>query len=180
MRELPRIEFGNPILRERARALKPDEISNPKLRALIKNMRNTLLTKKIGVALAAPQVGEAIALTVIAIRPTKHRPEVEEFDLVMINPEIMETYGRRKPMWEGCLSAGKSGLFARVPRYNKVRVRYLDENGKLQESTFEGLRAQVAQHEIDHLNGVLFVDRVKDASTYMTMKEYRRRVKRGK
>ncbi len=84
-------------------------------------MQSTLKTFKLGVGLAAPQVGEGLALSVIVIQPTKHRPEVEPFELVIINPKIIETIGRKKQLWEGCISsgAGKAGLFAQVPRYKK-------------------------------------------------------------
>jgi peptide deformylase len=131
----------------------------------------------LGVGLAAPQVGQNIALAIIEIQPTEHRPDVDPFDLVIINPEITETYGYRQQLWEGCISAGSNGkadLFAKVPRYKKVKLRYLDEKGKQHEKIFEGLPAQVVQHEVDHLNGILFVDRVKDTSTYMTYSEYKK------
>lgn len=177
MKELCRVEFGNPLLRQKTRLLPAEEITTPKIKALVKNMRHTLTSKKIGVAIAAPQVGEAIALVVVAVRPTKHRPKAEQYDKVFINPRITETFGRRTQMWEGCLSAGKSGLFAKVPRYKKVRASYMDEEGNQREEVFMGLPAQIVQHEVDHLNGILFVDRVKDTSTYMTLKEYRKRIK---
>ncbi len=141
-------------------------------------MKQTLSTLKLGIGLAAPRVGEGIALAVIAIQPTKHRPEVELFDLVIINPAISQTFGRRKQQWEGCISTGpgKTGLFAKVPRYSKISVNFTDEHGRWQQKSFEGLAAHVIQHEVDHLNGILFVDRVKDTSSYMTYREYVRRV----
>lgn len=176
MKVLTRIEFGDPILREKARQLKPAEIGSTKIQTLIENMRHTLLAKKLGVGLAAPQVDEEIALSVIAIRPTKHRPKVEPYDLVLINPKITKTFGYRKQIWEGCLSAGASGLFAKVPRYKKIEVSFLNEKGKNVTKQFDGLRAQVIQHEVDHLNGILLMDHVKDTSTYMTLKEYKRRI----
>lgn len=176
MRSLPRIEFGNPILRQTARQLSEVEILTPKVQALIKNMRHTLLSKKLGVGLAAPQVGEGIALSVVAIRPTDHRPTVTPFDLIIINPKISKTYGQKSSKWEGCLSAGASGLFAQVPRHKKIECEYLDENGKHHQRIFEGLAAQVIQHEVDHLNGILFMDHVVEPETYMTMKEYKKRI----
>lgn len=178
MKVLTRTEFGNPILRKKSRELKPAEIVSTKIQTLIANMRHTLLDKKLGIGLAAPQVGEGIALSVIAIRPTKHRPKVEPFDLIIINPKITQTFGKRKQVWEGCISsgAGKAGLFGKVARYNKITAEYLDEKGKKQNAQYSGLQAQVIQHEVDHLNGVLFVDHVKDPTTYMTLKEYKRQI----
>lgn len=180
MNVLKKTEFGNPILRERAHQIAREDISSPKLQSLIRDMRHTLLHEKLGVGLAAPQIGKSLALAVMAIRPTKHRPKVQEFDLVLINPVIVEVFGRRRQMWEGCLSAGVSGLFAKVPRYNKVAIKYMDEHGKVHKRQFEGLKAQVIQHEIDHLNGVLFVDHVKDTKSYMTLKEYKKHVAKKK
>lgn len=176
MKVLPIVEFGNQMLRSDAWQLRVEEIASQKVQQLIKNMRYTLTEQKLGVGLAAPQVGEPVALSVIAVRPTRHRPVVEPLELVIINPKITKTFGYRKQMWEGCISAGKSGLFAKTPRYKKVEVSYLDEKGKKHRRVFEGLSAQIMQHEIDHLHGTLFVDHVKDTTTYMTMKEYKKMV----
>jgi len=173
---LPTLDFGDPLLRRSARRLSMQQINSSETAALIRNMRHTLLSKKLGVAIAAPQVGEGIAIVVIALRPLVHRPHVEPFDLVLINPIITERLGRQSSKWEGCLSSGKGGLFAKVPRYAKVRLNFRDKLGKSQTNTYDGLVAQVMQHEIDHLNGILFVDHVKDTKSYMTMKEYKRRV----
>ena len=171
---LARTEFGNPILRRQAEKLSQFEIKTAKIQHLISAMKSTLTELKLGVGLAAPQVGEAIALSAIVIQPTKHRPEVKPFELVIINPEITQTFGRKKQLWEGCISAGqgKAGLFAKVPRYTKVKLKFLDENGVRHNKIFSGLPAQVIQHEVDHLNGILFVDRVKDTKTYVTYREY--------
>lgn len=180
MKELTRTQFGEAILRQKAEKLKPEAIQSKEIRRLIADMRYTLTEKKLGVGLAAPQVGQRLALTVIAVRPSEHRPKVKPFDLVLINPEITGTTGRRKQLWEGCISAGSHGkadLFAKVPRYPQVKVKYRDEQGKLHHRGFKGLAAHIIQHEVDHLNGVLFVDRVKDPTTYMTYKQYLRMVK---
>jgi len=170
-------EFGAQILRQQAERVKQAEIRSAELRKLINSMQELLLTQKAGVALAAPQIGVSQRIVVIGVRPTEHRPNVEKVDLVMINPKITESFGYRTQMWEGCLSAGKSGLFAKTPRYRKVQVEYLDEHGKHKQKTFAGLMAQIAQHEIDHLDGVLFIDRVKDTKTYMTKQQYIRMLK---
>jgi peptide deformylase len=170
-------EFGNSVLREKAKKLTTEEIKSQKVQQLIKNIRHTLTEQKLGVGLAAPQVGECLAISLIAILPTRHRPEVQPFELVIINPRITKTFGNRKQIWEGCISAGKSGLFAKTPRYLKVEVEFLDEKGLKHKKIFEGLQAQVVQHETDHLNGVLFMDHVKDTSTYMTMKEYKKQIR---
>ena len=177
MQTLKITEFGNAVLRQKARQPRLAEIKSQKIQQLIKNMRYTLVEQKLGVGLAAPQVGEGIALSVIDVRPTKNRPKVKLLELVIINPRIIETFGYRTQMWEGCISAGKSGLFAKTPRYKKIKAEFLDEKGRQHSRLFVGLPAQIIQHEIDHLNGVLFMDHVKDTKTYMTMKEYKKMVK---
>lgn len=178
MKALRRTQFGNPILRQEAERIPVDQISTKKVQDLIADMRHTLIEKKLGIGLAAPQVGECLALAVIAIRSTPDRPKVKKFDLVIINPEITDYIGRKKAMWEGCISAGpgKAQLFAQVPRYPEVEVKYYDEAGKLHHKAFNDLPAQVLQHEVDHLSGILFVDRVKDTKSYMTYAEYRERI----
>lgn len=173
-------EFGDPVLRKNSQKISRSEIYSTKILKLIDNMRKTLLEKDLGIGLAAPQIGQSISLAVIAIRPSKRRPKAEQFDLVIINPIIVKTYGNRIQQYEGCISggSGSAGLFAKVPRYKKLELNYYDENGKRQIKIFEGLKAHVIQHEVDHLNGVLFVDRVKDRSTYMTKKEYLKMIKK--
>jgi peptide deformylase len=170
MKRLKITQFGNPILRQVARRLDVDEIAAPETQKLIADMRDYLnSSKKYGVGLAAPQVGQDIALSVI---------EIKQASLAIINPEIVETYGRRAPMWEGCISFGTSRVnfpYAQTVRYKKIRLKYFDERGVLHAKDFEGLLAHVIQHEVDHLNGVLFVDRVKDTSTYMMKTEFVKR-----
>ncbi len=183
MKILRRAQFGNPILREKAEAIAPGRIGSAEIQELIANMRYTLMEKKLGIGLAAPQVGRSVALAVICIRPTALRPKIEPFDLVIINPEITGRFGRIKTLWEGCISSGaggKAGLFAQVPHYGQVKVKYYDETGKPHHKMFKDLPAQVIQHEVDHLNGILFVDKVKDPKTYMTYAEYRKRISKSK
>jgi len=174
---LPITRFGNPVLRESTRRLSEEEILSDDVQTLIENMRYTLVEKKYGVGIAAPQVGESIALSVIGIKPTPNRPELEPFDTVLINPEIVETFGDAVDAWEGCVSCGTEDdiLFAKLPRYEKVKVAWLDEHAKSREEIIGGFVAQVVQHETDHLNGVLFTDHA-DRTTYMMADEYRKRI----
>ena len=170
--------FGNPILRKKTSQLSLVEIKSPKIQDLIRNIRYTLKENESGVGLAAPQVGKAVALSVIGIKPTPSRPNLEVFETVIINPRVVQTFGELKPLWEGCASCGNGNdiLFAKVPRYSKVKLSWLDENGKKHLGILSGFVAHVAQHETDHLNGVLFIDKVKDPSTFMMMDEYQKRV----
>ncbi len=179
MKALRRTQFGNPILRQTMRRLTSSEIKSPGIQRLIQEMKFTLTSVKLGIGLAAPQVGQSVALAVIVIQSTKYRPDVDPFELVIINPEITQAFGKRKQLWEGCISSGKgtAGLFAKVPRYSKIKLKFTDETGKQHHREFEGLNAHVIQHETDHINGILFVDRVKDTKSYMTYSEYVKQVK---
>jgi peptide deformylase len=173
MKILRRTQFGNPVLRQKAKHLTKDEILSDEIQDLIKNMRHTLLNRDYGIGIAAPQVGKSVALSVIELRATRTRPNLPRKDwisMVIINPEIIKSYEKSEEMWEGCLSL--DNVFAKVPRYKKVRVKYQDEKAKTHEKELDGLLAQVFQHETDHLNGILFVDKVKDTKTYMSESEY--------
>lgn len=173
------IRFGNPILREKARLLLMSEIKSDEIQQLIADIRYTNGQKKYGVGLAAPQVGVGVSLSVIGIKPTPARPHLEPFDQVIINPSY-EGIGRRSGMWEGCQSggAGVNTLFGKALRYKHIRATWHDEHGKLHEQELSGFPAHVFQHETDHLDGILFVDRVRDTKTYMLADEYRKRIAR--
>lgn len=181
-------KFGNPILRQPARRLSRKEILSDEIQALIADMRYTVEIKKYGVGLAAPQVGKSVALSIVGIKKTPSRPDNEAIELVIINPEIVKTYGNRSQKWEGCMSFGGGTNFpyAKGLRWSKVRVKYLDELAHQHEKDFEGLLAHVLQHETDHLNGVLFVERIKDPRTIVMVSEYKKyilpeeRKKRGR
>ena len=176
MKILKRTQFGNPILRQEATRLSNGDIMSDKIQSLIRDMYYTLEKKRYGVGLAAPQVGESVALAVVGIKPTPTRPDAQEECLTVINPRIIKTYGNRTGMREACISGGD--LYAKAMRYKKVRLHWLDETAAVHEQDFEGLMAHVLQHEIDHLNGILFVDKVKDTKTYMTFSEYNKIRKR--
>lgn len=177
MKSLRRTQFGNPVLRAQTRQLDEAEILSPDIQELIANMQYTLTHKKYGVGLAATQVGAGIALSIIGIKPTPTRPKNPTINMVVINPEIVKTSGVKKPLWEGCVSFGDTRNFpyAQVPRYKKIRLKWLDQHAKAHKQDFEGITAHVLQHEVDHLNGVLFVDRVVDTKSYITVAEYKKR-----
>jgi peptide deformylase len=177
MRLLQRTLFGNPILRLPARQLSSDDIASPQIQELIADMRYTLENRRYGVGLAAPQIGQSVSLSVIAIKPTPSRPDNPNIGFVIINPEIVRTYGELVPKWEGCLSfgSGPTSPYAQASRYEKIRIKYLDEQGIPHETDYDGLVAHVLQHEIDHLNGILFVDKVQDPKTFITISEYKKR-----
>ncbi|MCA9346660.1 peptide deformylase [Candidatus Saccharibacteria bacterium] len=169
-------QFGNPVLRQVASNLSISEIKSPETKHLINKMREFLKTKKLGIGLAAPQVGVSKQIAIIEIQKTPIRDNIEPLSLAIINPEITKNYGRKTQLWEGCIScgSGSAALFAKVPRHKKLELEYYDENGTKRREIFTDLPAHVIQHEVDHLNGVLFVDKVKDTKSYMTFSEYKK------
>lgn len=177
MNSLKLVRFGDPLLRATALRLSTSEIKGDRIQQLIADMRLTNEMKQYGIGIAAPQVGVGVALSMIDIQPTKSRPDVKPYFQIIINPSY-EGIGRRTSEWEGCLSSGvgKHTLFAKVPRYRRIKAVWFDERAICHEEVLEGLPAHVFQHETDHLNGVLFVDLVRDTSTYMMADEYRKRI----
>lgn len=171
---------GNPILREVMPEVPPENIASAEIQDLIADIRYTNQQKQYGVGLAAPQVGVRLALSVIGIKPTPSRPDVEPFDQVIINPKY-EGIGRRTGLWEGCQSVSSGGdiLWAKALRYKEIHAKWLDETGKCHQKILTGLVAHVFQHETDHLNGILFMDLVRDTRSYMMADEYRNRIVQG-
>lgn len=179
-KRLPKVtRFGDPVLREKTHKLPDAEIKNEKYQKLIKTIQGCIESKNYGVGLAAPQIGENVRVAVIDIKPTKLRPLVKNFSLVMVNPSYTGI-GQRRSKWEGCLSSGsgKNTLFAKALRYSKISATWTDEQGKPHKKILEGLPAHVFQHETDHLDGILFVDLVRDTKTYMMADEYHKRIKK--
>jgi len=169
---LRKTEFGNAILRSVPAPLSDQQILAAETQDLIADMYFTLENRKYGVGLAATQVGKSLPVSVIDTKPTPTRPNLKRQKLTIINPKIVKHYGEAAPEWEGCISGTE--LYAQVPRFKKIRLAWQDEQAKHHERDFDGFVAHVIQHEVDHLNGVLFVDRVADPRTYMTFKEYKK------
>ena len=165
-------QFGDPILRLTAARLTDEQIKSESVQTLIQSMYMKLAAGKQGVGIAAPQVGLSLAISVIHTKPTPTRPELIPQKLTIINPEIVMTHGEKTEEWEACLSGTR--LYAQVPRFKKIRLRWQDESSQLHERDFTGFIAHVIQHEVDHLNGVLFVDKVKNTKSYMTYGEYKK------
>lgn len=161
---LPVVKYGNPVLRQKGAAI---EKITPEIKQLIADMFETMYATK-GIGLAAQQVGKALQLTVLDLRGVTDRPSTLELDgkpadleklmpLVLINPEIKPL---NDPVLgpEGCLSFPE--LYGDVLRPESVEVKALDAKGKPIEFRCGGLLARAAQHETDHLNGILFIDRM--------------------
>lgn len=177
MKTLRLTRFGNPILRKITKEIAKNDILSPSIQQAIADIRHTSSAKKYGVGLAAPQVGLDLRLSVIGIKPTPNRPDAKKFDQVIINPTY-QGIGRRSGLWEGCLSCGigDNTLYGKALRFRKVHATWYDEDAVYHSETLDGFIAHVFQHETDHLNGILFVDQVRDSKTYMMADEYRKRV----
>ncbi len=172
MAALKLTQFGNPILRKKAKSIPLRKIATAQFKKLIKQMFDTI--RDVGVGLAAPQIGKSIRLAVIDIHPLPHRPHVIPTKRVLINPEILSYSTTTESDYEGCLSF--EGVRGSVPRAKRVTVCYYNEKGEKCTETATGFFAKVLQHEIDHLNGVLYIDRMKNTRSLMTTDEFTKRI----
>ena len=145
--------LGDPVLRERAQ---PIAAIDEEVRSLARDLEETL-AKADGVGLAAPQIGVARRILIVAPPPLNEDepPPPQRFYL---NPEVVESFGSPAAAEEGCLSI--PGIFEAVKRPPRVRIRAMDLEGRELDETVEGIHARILQHEIDHLNGILFIDRI--------------------
>jgi len=160
--------MGHPVLRERARPLDKSEIKSASLQKLIDDMIDTM-HEYHGVGLAAPQVHEGLRLFVALL---DEDPDSKSEATVVINPEIAANGSATEEGWEGCLSI--PDIRGMVPRYTDITVRALDRQGRAIELTLKNFPARVAQHETDHLDGVLFFDRMKTFQSLTFLEEYSR------
>jgi len=159
---LPIVAFGDPVLKKKAVDIAKDY---PGLSQLIANMFETMKNAK-GVGLAAPQIGLSIRLFVIDAAPyiddtdeeEKDEEGLKSFKRVFINAHIVEEEGEKWKFNEGCLSI--PAIREDVERQPEVKIRYLDEKFVKHEETFNGIRARIIQHEYDHIDGILFTDRI--------------------
>jgi len=158
------VKYGSPVLRQKGERIGK---VTPEIKTLIDDMFETM-RERHGVGLAAQQIGKALQLTVIDVRDAKDRPSTVELDgkpadvdammpMVLINPEI-KPYGETIKGPEGCLSFPE--IFGEIPRPEFVEVKALDAEFKPIEFCAGGLLARAVQHEVDHLNGILFIDRM--------------------
>jgi len=157
------IKMGNPLLREVAKEFTKDEILSGDMQDLITDMWDTMYAYD-GIGLAAPQIGLSRQLAVIHLEEDSERyPDlVESKKFIIFNPSISVLDETKQEFWEGCLSV--PGLRGPVSRPRKIKVDYLDENAKENSIELEDFLATVFQHELDHLFGKLFVDRMEDIS----------------
>ena len=158
--------MGHPVLRERARPVDSSELKDPLFQKLIDDMVETM-HEYHGVGLAAPQVHEGVRLFVAVL---DDEPDSESDATVIINPDIIPNASDKREGWEGCLSI--PDIRGMVPRFTDITVLALDRHGKKIELKLKDFSARVAQHETDHLDGVLFFDRMTSMQSLTYLEEY--------
>ena len=164
--------MGHPVLRARARQVERAELKQPLMQKLIDDMIDTM-HEYHGVGLAAPQVHEGLRIFVAAINPNEEEPLPPGAEpMVFINPVITPIRSEIREDWEGCLSI--PDIRGRVPRARSILVTAMDRSGGQIEAASQDFPARVIQHETDHLDGVLFLDRMRSFETLAFCEEYAR------
>lgn len=164
----PIAQEGEMVLRQKAKAVARKDISSRKIKAVISRMKKALAAEEFGVAIAAPQIGESLRIFVVAGKALV--PEHDELDeeapkavrppdMVFINPEFVRLSRAKKEMSEGCLSV--RGKYGTVMRHEKASVRAFNEKGEAFTYNGTGLVSHIFQHEYDHLEGILYIDKAK-------------------
>jgi len=147
--------YGHPVLRKVAQEI---DRNYPELDKFIADMFETMY-KSDGLGLAAPQIGRSIRLFVIDGEPlAEDHPEMKDFKQAFINPQVVERKGMKVPMNEGCLSL--PGLHEEIDRESEIRIKYYDQQWNFRDEVYTGYKARVVLHEYDHLDGILFPDRL--------------------
>ena len=165
-------QLGQTVLRKESRKI--DDPSDPVVQALIDDMRVTL-DEANGVGIAAPQLFEPLRLFIVASHPNPRYPHAPAMKPTpMLNPEILWCSDKSEKGWEGCLSV--PGIRGPVSRSVKIGVRYMTRDGLLREEELDGFLARIFQHEYDHINGVVFLDRVEENLELISEREYQRMI----
>lgn len=170
------IQLGDPLLRAKAQFV--ENIRDYRIQKLIDDLVATVGVA-FGVGIAAPQVASCDRLFIVASRPNPRYPKAPEMaPTAMINPKILAHSTEIVQGWEGCLSI--PGIRGFVPRYQAVEVEYTDRDGKLQKQELTDFVARIFQHEYDHLDGIVFLDRLESTHDIMTEQEYQKRIQSHK
>ena len=159
------IQLGDPQLRQKSQPVSSEMFATDHLNTISNSLIN-LMQENNGVGLAAPQIGISQQILVLGFEKSKRRPHEKPIPItVLINPEIFPDSNVIIEEYETCLSIG-NGLAGKVPRYEKIFYRAFNTEGLLIEREVSGLHARIVQHEFDHLNGIVFLDRVQDSKTF--------------
>ncbi|MGH7998371.1 MAG: peptide deformylase [Brasilonema sp.] len=166
------LQLGNPVLRQKASLI--ENINDEHIQKLIDDLITTVAQAN-GVGIAAPQVAQSYRLFIVASRPNPRYPNAPEMEpTTMINPKIIAHSTEIVKGWEGCLCV--PGIRGLVPRYQEIEVEYTDRNGKMQKQELTDFVARIFQHEYDHLDGIIFLDKLKDTLDIITEQEYKKQI----
>jgi peptide deformylase len=161
------LRMGHPVLREKSKPV--DQTGTPELRELISDMKETMAAQN-GAGLAAPQIGVSQRVVIFGVTSNPRYPDAEEVPFtVLVNPKLTFLTRDVEQDWEGCLSV--PGMRGVVPRYTQLRYTGTDEEGNPIDRVASGFHARVVQHEVDHLDGILYPQRMTDMSTFGFTKE---------
>ncbi len=163
-------QLGAPVIRKEA--VKVTDIQNPELQAFIDDLLVTVADEG-GMGIAAPQVSVSKRIIILSPKPNTRYPYAPLMEpTIMINPELTWASTEKEKDWEGCLTV--PGIRGLVSRHQTIRIRYQDRNGLLLETEYHGFLARVFQHEVDHLDGLVFLDRAESTKDLVTEKEWKR------
>jgi peptide deformylase len=163
-------QLGAPVIRERAAEV--TDIHDSYLQAFIDDLFATV-THENGMGIAAPQVSESKRIIILSPRPNTRYPYAPTMEpTAMINPEMVWASSEMEKDWEGCLTV--PGIRGKVPRHQTIRVQYQARDGARIETEYEGFLARVFQHEVDHLDGLVFLDRVESTKDLVTENEWQK------
>jgi peptide deformylase len=161
-------QLGAQVLRLQAQIV--TDVQNAEIKQIIETLQDTLATTQ-GVGIAAPQISVSKRIIIVASRPTPRYPSAPLMEpTVMINPSFQTLSDIREKDWEGCLSI--PGIRALVPRHKEILINYTNQQGVLVKTRLEGFVARVFQHEFDHLEGKVYLDRVEDNRDIFAESEY--------
>ncbi len=161
--------LGHPVLRKVAAPIPPDQITSPEIQQFIDDMIETMYEYD-GAGLAAPQVHVSRQIVIMEVKGHPRYPDASIPLTVYINPEITPLTEEMVEDWEGCLSV--PGLRGRVPRYNKIRLQAYDRQGNRIDIVVEGFHARVIQHECDHVQGKVYLDRMRSMESLTFIEEF--------
>ncbi len=169
-------QLGQPVLRQKAQPIL--DVEDQDIQELIDDLMQMLMESR-GVGIAAPQVGRSQRLLIIASHPNARYPHAPDMEPVaMINPSIVSHSDEIVKDWEGCLSV--PGIRGLIPRYKNVEVKYTNRSGELERQVFTDFIARIFQHEYDHLEGYVFIDRVESTLEMISDAEYLKLIELGK
>ena len=167
-------QLGHPVLRKKAKPVK--NINDPSVQELIDNLIMTVMDVD-GVGIAAPQVYKSLRLFILASHPNPRYPKAPKMKpTAVINPKIISFSKEKKKDWEGCLSV--PGIRGLIPRHFKIDVEFTTKDGKKVRKSYKDFVARIFQHEYDHLEGLMFTDRLESSKDIISEKEYQKLMKK--